>query len=128
MNQKNSRQQDGNPIRGDQVEVQSLGGDAQSLLWSSKCGSLRMLSRLGTGVRAWFPTLRCVSTQATAADYFDPCSDPKNPKDLSLSQIKEAYERIKGKVACTDCNRSHYFSKIAGCDVYLKMENKQLRV
>ncbi|KAL6741322.1 hypothetical protein Aduo_014589 [Ancylostoma duodenale] len=84
-----------------------------------------MLSRLGTGARAWIPTLRYACTQATSGEFVDPCSDPNNPKDLSLSQIKEAHERIKGKVVRTDCKRSYYFSKIAGCDVFLKMENKQ---
>ena len=44
---------------------------------------------------------------------------------LTMQEIEKAAERLKGVLHKTALERSETFSKIAGCDVYLKYENLQ---
>ncbi|KAK6755138.1 hypothetical protein RB195_013861 [Necator americanus] len=86
--------------------------------------SPQMLSKLRSTYTKLLPSLRYISIQSTT-EYFDPHCDPKNPKNLELSEITDAYKRIKGSVIHTSCRKSRYFSKMAGCSVLFKAENKQ---
>ena len=45
--------------------------------------------------------------------------------NLTLDQIKQAAERLRGNVLLTPCVRAQTLSRIAGAEVYLKFENHQ---
>ncbi|CAJ0590854.1 unnamed protein product [Cylicocyclus nassatus] len=83
-----------------------------------------MLSRLRVSARIVIP-LRFARTKPAVDLYRDPHSNPDSTKSLSLADIKESYDRIKDGIIRTDCKRSDYFSRIAGCEVYYKKESKQ---
>lgn len=44
---------------------------------------------------------------------------------ISLADIEEARERIRGDILLTPCRHSGALSKLTGCEVYLKLENLQ---
>lgn len=48
------------------------------------------------------------------------------PEFVSLDQIRAARARIREHIRETPLERSHYFSAVAGAEVYLKMENLQV--
>ena len=45
--------------------------------------------------------------------------------ELTIDDIVEAQRTLEGKIKRTPLNHSTTFSKMAGCDVYLKHENLQ---
>ncbi|MFX0204585.1 MAG: pyridoxal-phosphate dependent enzyme, partial [Candidatus Hodarchaeota archaeon] len=45
--------------------------------------------------------------------------------DLTLNEILEAQKVLKGKIKRTPLNHSTTFSKMTGCNIYLKYENLQ---
>ena len=54
--------------------------------------------------------------EVTSQDYFEP---------VTLKDIEEAYERVKGVVKNTHLERSSSISELSGAEVYLKLENLQ---
>ena len=54
--------------------------------------------------------------EVTSQDYFEP---------VTLKDIEEAYERVKGVVKNTPLERSSSISELSGAEVYLKLENLQ---
>ena len=44
---------------------------------------------------------------------------------LTLEMVQAAAERLKGVVHATPLDYNTTFSRMAGCDVYMKMENLQ---
>lgn len=46
-------------------------------------------------------------------------------KNIGLADIEQAYAALRGVVHHTPLDRSRTFSNMAGCDVYLKLENLQ---
>jgi threonine dehydratase len=49
-----------------------------------------------------------------------------NDSPLTLSQVRQARERINGDVVLTPCGRSDTFSRLTGNTVFLKLENLQM--
>ena len=45
--------------------------------------------------------------------------------EITLELIRDAYESLQGQVKHTPLNRSRTLSEMAGCDLYLKLENLQ---
>src|SRR5579859_7681762 len=64
-----------------------------------------------------------------------PASAPPSPRPrpeaplpelpVTLADIEQAAEAIKGQIDRTPCRRSRTLSEIAGCDIWLKFENLQ---
>lgn len=54
--------------------------------------------------------------EVTSQDYFEP---------VTLKDVEEAYERVKGVVKNTPLERSSSISELSGAEVYLKLENLQ---